>query len=53
VYPKPFFAVLDKPVNAIVERLNPDFFKSPQAATDVAGFSRARVSAARDAAPLR
>jgi NADH-quinone oxidoreductase subunit M len=31
VYPKPFFNVLDKPVNAIVERLNPNFFKTPQA----------------------
>jgi NADH-quinone oxidoreductase subunit M len=32
VYPKPFFDVLDKPVNAIVEQLNPNFFKAPQAA---------------------
>ena len=31
LYPKPFFDVLDKPVNAIVERVNPDFFKRPQA----------------------
>ena len=28
LYPKPFFNVLDKPVTAIVERLNPDFFKT-------------------------
>ena len=33
VYPKPFFDVLSKPVNAIVEQLNPTFFKAPQAAT--------------------
>ncbi len=33
LYPKPFFDVLDKPVNAIVERVNPDFFKRPQAAS--------------------
>ncbi|HMD83117.1 MAG TPA: NADH-quinone oxidoreductase subunit M [Terriglobia bacterium] len=33
IYPKPFFDVLDKPVNAIVERLNPNFFKAPQSAS--------------------
>jgi NADH-quinone oxidoreductase subunit M len=33
VYPKPFFNVLEKPVNAIVEQLNPNFFKAPQAAS--------------------
>ena len=33
LYPKPFFDVLDKPVNAIVERLNPNFFKAPQSAS--------------------
>jgi NADH-quinone oxidoreductase subunit M len=32
LYPKPYFQVLDKPVTAIVERVNPDFFK-PQPAT--------------------
>jgi NADH-quinone oxidoreductase subunit M len=31
LYPKPFFDVLNKPVNAIVEQLNPNFFQSPQA----------------------
>jgi NADH-quinone oxidoreductase subunit M len=36
VYPKPFFDVLDKPVNALVERLNPSFFKTSQAAMEVA-----------------
>jgi NADH-quinone oxidoreductase subunit M len=35
VYPKPFFNVLDKPVNALVERLNPNFFKAPQSASAV------------------
>ena len=35
VYPKPFFDVLSKPVNAIVEQLNPNFFKAPQAASVV------------------
>jgi NADH-quinone oxidoreductase subunit M len=28
VYPKPYFSVLEKPVHAIVERVNPDFFKA-------------------------
>ena len=29
LYPKPFFRILEKPVDAIVERVNPDFFKTP------------------------
>jgi NADH-quinone oxidoreductase subunit M len=29
LYPKPFFSVLDKPVTAIVERVNPGFLKAP------------------------
>jgi NADH-quinone oxidoreductase subunit M len=33
LYPKPFFAVLEKPVNAIVERVDPNFFRGPQAAS--------------------
>ncbi len=32
IYPKPFFNVLEKPVNNIVEQLNPGFFKAPMAA---------------------
>jgi hypothetical protein len=31
LYPKPFFKVLDKPVAAIVERANPDFYRSSAA----------------------
>jgi NADH-quinone oxidoreductase subunit M len=27
LYPKPFFKVLDKPVAAIIERVNPDFYR--------------------------
>ena len=27
LYPKPFFKVLDKPVAAIVQRVNPDFYR--------------------------
>jgi NADH-quinone oxidoreductase subunit M len=33
LYPKPFFDVLNKPVNAIVEQVNPNFFRSAQAAS--------------------
>jgi NADH-quinone oxidoreductase subunit M len=33
VYPKPFFDVLNKPVNAIVEQLNPNFFNAPQSSS--------------------
>jgi NADH-quinone oxidoreductase subunit M len=32
LYPKPFFKVLEKPVAAIVERVNPDFYR-PAAAS--------------------
>jgi NADH-quinone oxidoreductase subunit M len=31
LYPKPFFHVLEKPVAAIVERVNPSFFNAPPA----------------------
>jgi len=31
LYPKPFFHVLEQPVAAIVERVNPDFYKTPPA----------------------
>ncbi len=31
LYPKPYFQVLDKPVTAIVERVNPEFFKTSPA----------------------
>jgi NADH-quinone oxidoreductase subunit M len=33
LYPKPFFKVLDKPVAAIVERVNPDFYRPAASAT--------------------
>jgi NADH-quinone oxidoreductase subunit M len=32
VYPKPFFHVLEKPVQQIVESVNPDYYKAPHAA---------------------
>jgi NADH-quinone oxidoreductase subunit M len=31
IYPKPFFQVLEKPVTAIVQRVNPNFFQAPPA----------------------
>ena len=47
IYPKPFFNVLEKPVNAIVEQLNPNFFKAPQAA----GTTPSPAEAMRGAGP--
>ncbi len=32
IYPRPFFAYIDPPVNKIVERVNPDYFSSPRVA---------------------
>jgi NADH-quinone oxidoreductase subunit M len=31
IYPKPFFALIEKPVQRIVERVNPDFYKVERA----------------------
>jgi len=31
IYPKPFFALIDKPVQEIVHRVNPDFYKAEHA----------------------
>jgi len=31
IYPKPFFALIEKPVQNIVERVNPDFYKAEHA----------------------
>jgi NADH-quinone oxidoreductase subunit M len=31
IYPKPFFALIDKPVENIVRQVNPDFYKAEQA----------------------
>jgi NADH-quinone oxidoreductase subunit M len=42
LYPKPFFNVLDKPVTAIVQRVNPDFYRPSanlKAPSDVAPAS--------------
>jgi NADH-quinone oxidoreductase subunit M len=61
LYPKPFFNVLDKPVTAIVQRVNPDFYrsssaklKSPrQALTPVASASNVTVAPTFRARPER
>jgi len=61
LYPKPFFNVLDKPVTAIVQRVNPDFYrsssaelKSPrQALTPVASASKINVAPTFRARPER
>jgi len=48
VYPKPFFNVLDKPVTAIVERVNPDFYRSSSAALTSPRKAVAPVASASD-----
>ncbi len=35
LYPKPYFEVLERPVKAIVERVNPEFLKAPPASAAV------------------
>jgi NADH-quinone oxidoreductase subunit M len=48
LYPKPFFNVLDKPVTAIVQRVNPDFYRSSSAALTSPRKAVAPVAAASD-----
>ena len=38
VYPKPFFDILEKPVTQLVERVRPEYFKSPAQANLLPGF---------------
>ncbi len=40
LYPAPFFQVLDKPVNKLVEKVNPDFFKGTPRLNAQAGDRR-------------
>jgi NADH-quinone oxidoreductase subunit M len=49
LYPKPFFKVLDQPVNAIVERVNPKFFKPAAASASLP--ARTANGGARAAVP--
>jgi len=42
IYPKPFFNVLDKPVTAIVQRVNPDFYRPAAANLTAPSQSTAR-----------
>jgi len=53
LYPKPFFSVLDKPVTAIVERVNPDFYRSSSATLESPRQATASVASASkiDVAP--
>jgi NADH-quinone oxidoreductase subunit M len=46
LYPKPFFKVLEKPVTAIVERVNPSFFQAPPTVGAAAPHERRVVPAA-------
>ena len=45
IYPKPFFQVLEKPVAAIVQRVNPAFYAAPAAAPRHAAAPPATVPA--------
>ena len=45
IYPKPFFKVLEKPVAAIVQRVNPAFYAAPAAAPQHAAVPPATVPA--------
>jgi NADH-quinone oxidoreductase subunit M len=46
VYPKPFFRYLDKPVQQIVERVNPGYYKAERAALPAAGEKPAEPATA-------
>src|SRR5579863_7641791 len=46
LYPKPFFNVLEKPVTAIVQRVNPNFFTPPPANAAVPSGSAASAAPA-------
>jgi NADH-quinone oxidoreductase subunit M len=45
IYPKPFFALIDKPVQEIVHRVNPDFYKAEHAALAAPEIHAAAVEA--------
>ena len=47
LYPKPFFSVLEQPVAAIVERVNPDFYKTPPANASLSAPVQAAVAPVR------
>jgi len=41
IYPKPFFALIEKPVQKIVEQVNPNFYQSEHAKLPPAEFHAA------------
>jgi NADH-quinone oxidoreductase subunit M len=45
IYPKPFFAIIDKPVQKIVEQVNPDFYKAERAKLPAAEIHAAALEA--------
>jgi len=51
LYPKPFLSVLERPVNNIVERVNPGFFSAPVATGAAAKTPAPRVVVTAPASP--
>lgn len=45
IYPKPFFSLIEKPVQKIVEQVNPNFYQMERAKLPPAGFPAAAVEA--------
>jgi NADH-quinone oxidoreductase subunit M len=45
IYPKPFFAIIDRPVQKIVEQVNPDFYKAERAKLPAAEIHAATLEA--------
>ena len=45
IYPKPFFAIIDRPVQKIVEQVNPDFYKAERARWPAAEIHAATLEA--------
>lgn len=45
IYPKPFFSLIEKPVQKIVEQVNPNFYQMERAKLPAAGFPAAAVEA--------
>ncbi|HEX2661990.1 MAG TPA: NADH-quinone oxidoreductase subunit M [Candidatus Acidoferrum sp.] len=45
IYPKPFFSLIEKPVQRIVEQVNPNFYQMERAKLPPAGFPAAAVEA--------
>ena len=45
IYPKPFFAIIEKPVENIVRQVNPNFYPAQQAKLPPSAVARAMAEA--------